>query len=139
MPSVSAASAWMPGAPSSARASAEQELGVAPAAPLALRTVTVVSPPESSTQGGAAGNPWRAQERHAGHDLADLARLAFDGVAEDERRDAAARFGRRRFEHLARAGDQAEFAARQTRVARLGRFQFAPPAARAQCRRPRCR
>jgi hypothetical protein len=36
-----------------------------------------------------------------------------------------AAFGGRRFEHLAGTGDQAEFAVRQTRVARLRRFQLA--------------
>ena len=49
------------------------------------RTVTVVSPPESSTQGARTGWPCARPTRDAGHDLADFARLAFDRVAEDQR------------------------------------------------------
>ena len=60
--------------------------------PPLLFTVTVVSPPDSTTQGLANGWPRRAicaRERRV--HLADLARLAFDLVAEDVRGDAGAR------------------------------------------------
>ena len=73
----------MPGWPSSATASASRNSTLRPPRPVP-RTVTVVSPPDSSTQGGANGWPCtRDLPRDAGHDLADLARLAFDAVAED--------------------------------------------------------
>ncbi len=67
-----------------------------------------------------------AGQGHAGQHLAHLARLAFEGVAENERHDAQAPgLGGRRFEHLAGAGDQSIVARRQPRIARLGCFQFA--------------
>ena len=55
------------------------------------RIVTVVSPPESSTQGGRGRLAVAAHlPRDPGHHARDLARLALDRVAEDERRDAGA-------------------------------------------------
>ena len=56
MPSVSQAIAWMPGAPSSASASPSRNSRLRPPLPWP-RTVTVVSPPESSRQGGGKGAP----------------------------------------------------------------------------------
>ena len=75
MPSVSPASALIPAAPFSATARpAETRIAPAAARP---RTVTVVSPPDSSTPGAATGWPCRRTELgDAGHDHADLACLA---------------------------------------------------------------
>ena len=101
MPSVSPASAQMPGAPSSATREAEQELGVAAAA--AGRAVADRDRGLAARQqhGGrpAAARRARGRERAmpAMHD-AHLARLAFQRVAQDERRqaEAARGLGRRR-------------------------------------------
>ena len=60
-----------------------------PRPPLAGRTVTVVSPPDSTTHGRANGWPRRAIcARQRRVHLADLARFAFDLVAEDVGLDA---------------------------------------------------
>ena len=57
----------------------QQELDVAPAAARCPRTVTVVSPPESSTHGGRERLAvQRRLPRDAGHDHGHLARLALD-------------------------------------------------------------
>ena len=61
MPSVSQASAWTPASPSSARASASRYSQLGPPRPPVCVSVTVVSPPETRTQGGFAGSPrWAA-------------------------------------------------------------------------------
>ena len=78
MPSVSPAIAAMPGWPSSATASASRNSALRPPRPWP-RTVTVVSPPDSSTAGG--GNGWpcaRDLPRDAGMHQGDVARLALD-------------------------------------------------------------
>src|SRR3954471_664667 len=102
--------AEMPGWPSRATPSASKNSTLRPPRPWP-RTVTVVSPPESRRQGGANGWPylatWRAVRRarravlgavggDARHDLADVPRLALDGVAQDEARHARLPRHRRR-------------------------------------------
>ncbi len=62
IPSVSAAIAAIPGCASSATASASRNSALRPPRP-PPRTVTVVSPPESSAQGGSASPPNRATWR----------------------------------------------------------------------------
>ena len=62
MPSVSAAIAAMPGWPSSATASASRNSALRPPRP-PPRTVTVVSPPERSTQGGSPIDPTSPPKR----------------------------------------------------------------------------
>ena len=99
MPSVSAASAWMPAMPSMPMREGQQELAVAPA--LALR-------PQRHGGLAARQDQHRLPERPVaqrdlagdrGMDAADLARLALDGIGQDDRLDALAPgFGCRRFE-----------------------------------------
>ena len=91
------------------------------------RTVTVVSPPESSTQGGGHGLAApRDLQRDAGHRLADVARLALDRVAEDV---AASMPARARPRPPLRAPSAAwrsdESRCRQTRIAGLQRLALA--------------
>jgi len=62
MPSVSQAMAWMPGRACSASASPSRNSLLRPPRPwVPDGSVTVVSPPESSTQGGGTGRPCTAQ------------------------------------------------------------------------------
>ena len=100
----------------------QQELGVAPAASGRPRPIeTVVSPPDSehSRRGDRAAMP-RRRSRDARHNGSDLARLALERVAEDERRQAfAARDFGRRVERQARRGDDANVSLDFTRLRRL--------------------
>ena len=67
-----------------------------------------------------------AGNSHAGQHLADFASLAFDGVTENQRRDADLLRGPgRRFKHLPWAGDQAKLASHQTRVTGFRRLKCA--------------
>jgi hypothetical protein len=124
-PSVSPATAWTcRDAPARATARASRNSTLRPPRPLP-RTVTVVSPPESRTQGAASGWPWPDDlPGDGGHDLGHVARLALDGVAEDQApprrpwRATAAAASRAICGVAIRMGDEAG----QTRVARFEGF-----------------
>ena len=121
MPSVSPASAKMPGARSSAMARPARNSALRPPLPLP-RTVTVVSPPEM--QNGRRLDRLAVaarRERDAGHDTAEFARLALQRVAEDERRHVRRTGdGGRRFEAGERRGDDDGAGMAQPFVAGLG-------------------
>ena len=74
--------------------------------------------------GGREGMAVRADAAgDAGQHGADLARLAFQRVAQDQRREAqGARFGGHRLQRHERRGDHAVLAAGEARVAGLGRL-----------------
>ena len=95
-----------------------------PPRPPSPRTVTVVSPPERSTQGAGTRLAVLAHlQRDPGHDPADLARLALERVAQDQRR--VARLPRdlgRGLQARLGAGDHDGLVAGQPRVAGLGRL-----------------
>ena len=118
-------------APCSARARPRQNSPARPPRPLAApaarphRDRGLAARQDHAGPGeGLAAVGHRARQRRV--HLADLARLAFDLVAEDVRLDAGG--ARRRgsgFERLLRRGDQVRSWPANTRVAGLGRFQRA--------------
>ena len=124
-PSVSPASAWTPGWPSSAMRQRQQELDVAAAAALAAHGDRGLAAGQQHARRRERLAAPRHLQRDAGQRLADLARLAFDRVAEDVRRHAGvARHLRRGFERHLRRGDEAGFDRRQARIAGLDAFRL---------------
>ncbi len=116
------------GAVQSAAASARRNSLLRPPRPWP-RTVTVVSPPERSTAGGdtipapTRKCPARDLQRDPAWTESNLARLALDPVAQDDRGDPAGERGLGGGgERLLRAGDQFEAGAGEDRVAGLRGF-----------------
>ena len=110
---VSAIRAWMRGWSRSAMPATAGIRHCVPPLPWP-RTVTVVSPPDSSTQGGRNGCSRSAACSDAG--LADVARLALQRVAEDVGVVAGlARHGGGRLQRHLRRGRHADLGARQAR------------------------
>ncbi len=127
MPSVSAASTCTSGSPCKRDRAAQQEFGGAAAAPALGPTVTVVSPPDRITQGlrERLAVPRHGTRQCRVH-LADLARLAFDLVAEDVCADACvARHLRRGLQALLRRRDQVHARGRRSRIAGFRGFEGA--------------
>ena len=113
----------MPGAPFSAIASASRNSTLRPPRPLP-RTVTVVSPPESSTQGGGSGWPcWTTESAIPAMSLpTSRASPSSASPSISGATPFRARHLGRGLERQLRRGDHDRLDPRQPRIAGLGRL-----------------